>query len=89
VTAASRRARTGALDEFRTTLALLSRIAMFLSKILQGAGPGVTPPLKVTHKPYQMDSGRFCGGSPKKESYNSAMTPTTMATSARLKTYQL
>src|SRR5439155_844254 len=35
------------------------------------------------------DQGAFAAGTPIKESYNKAMTPATMATSARLNTYQL
>src|SRR6185312_4466041 len=35
------------------------------------------------------DQGAFTARSPRNESYRSPMTPATMATSARLKTYQL
>ncbi len=52
---------------------------------LPGACPLVSPlALRIGR-----DQGAFAAGTVKKESYSRAATPATMATSARLNTYQL
>src|SRR5687768_1099636 len=46
-------------------------------------------PPSATGRDYGPDRGAFTARSPNRDSYNSPATPTTIATSARLKTYQL
>ena len=69
-------------------LASVSRIALFLFKISQGGrrleARNSAPRVRIGR-----DQGAFAAGTPRKESYNRAATPATMATSARLNTYQL
>src|ERR1700744_5631175 len=91
-TAASGRPRVKAL-ELRPIqpLASVSRIAFFLFKVPASRRMGAQlrsrqPPLRVDKG---WDQGAFAAGTPNKESYNRAATPATIATSARLKTYQL
>jgi len=59
------------------------------------AAPPVERTIQHTLKPLTCwvricrDQGAFAAGAPKKESYNRAATPATIATSAKLNTYQL
>src|SRR6202012_4851969 len=91
-TAARGRPRVKAF-EFRTIQprASVSRIGFLSIQIPASHRLGVQlpprqPPTGV-HK--GCDQGAFAAGIPNRESYNRAATPATIATSARLKTYQL
>src|ERR1700722_8865056 len=91
-TTANGRPRVKAL-EFRTIqpLASVSRIAFFLFKIPASRRSGAQLRSRLVplrgHK--GRDQGAFAAGTPTKESYSRATTPATIATSARLNTYQL
>src|SRR5579863_8641712 len=65
----------------------LSRPKIALSS--KPLGQGGACKSSTLHGYYLPDQGAFAAGIPQKESYNSAATPATIATSAKLNTYQL
>ena len=77
--------RASASSAASNQLASVLRIALFLSiSERRRQSSGVLLPVRIGR-----DQGAFAAGTPRKESYNRAATPATMATSARLNTYQL
>src|SRR5205807_6307902 len=85
-TVESRSARVSARFGFRTIQPVASVLRIvYLSKFLKRL-PG------KQHSAcgrISRDQGAFAAGTPRKESYNRAATPATIATSARLNPYQL
>src|SRR5882724_2913352 len=99
-TVLKRMALVAALNEFRTIQprASVSRIGLPVQSFVKSSAsrhPGANSvPFRNVNEPRPRDrigrdQGAFAAGSPRKESYSRAATPATIATSAKLNTYQL
>src|SRR4029077_14383572 len=93
--AASRIVRGSTVFCIVQKLVSVSRIALVpiqISTRSAGRPSGIVPRLQATYRRrfrIGRDQGAFAAGTPRNESYNRAATPATMATSAKLNTYQL